>query len=257
MTRLLLAWGIAADRIGERLVIVHRARRRRPPRSRRATTVDGFTALVVALAADGRLRRLGQLGESAARSCTGSSATSAGLALGIRQAAIPIGGFAGAIALPAIVAAAGVRRGLRRARGQLYRLGAPRRGRAARAAAATKGPRRALRQPAARRAHVAPLLGKRVVLAGQLAIMAFVVLFLHDARGFVDRAGGGRARRGPGRSARPCAPRRPPLRPGTPPHPAVPAAQSRRSRFARRVGGADLRRSSLLVPMLVVAGSWG
>jgi nitrate/nitrite transporter NarK len=106
-----------------------------------------------------------------------------GLALGIRQAAIPIGGLAGALILPSLVSAFGVP--------------------AAFVALAVNAATWAvLAGLVLRERHVdehiaerfvSPLRDLRMwllcsasafVLAGQLAIMSFVVLFLHDARGF-------------------------------------------------------------------------
>ncbi len=180
MTVTLLPWGIVSDRIGERLAIVIGLGGAAIALGF-AARADGFAALVAALVATG---------------ASGASVNSAsgravmhwfapderGLALGIRQAAIPLGGFAGAVALPAIVSAWGVH--------------------AAFAALAVNSIVWAvLAGIVLRERHVdeeiaeelvSPLRDLRMwilcsasglVLAGQLAIMAFVVLFLHDARG--------------------------------------------------------------------------
>jgi nitrate/nitrite transporter NarK len=105
-----------------------------------------------------------------------------GLALGIRQAAIPLGGFAGALVLPALVSADGVRAaflGLA-ANCIVWAL----------LAAAVLRERHVDEEIAEE--FTSPLRDPRMwllcwasalVLAGQLAIMGFVVLFLHDARG--------------------------------------------------------------------------
>jgi MFS family permease len=180
MTVTLLPWGIVSDRIGERLAIVIGLGGAAIALGF-AARANGFAALVAALVATG---------------ASGASVNSAsgravmhwfapderGLALGIRQAAIPLGGFAGAVALPAIVSAWGVH--------------------AAFAALAVNALVWAvLAGVVLRERHVdeeiaeelvSPLRDLRMwilcsasglVLAGQLAIMAFVVLFLHDARG--------------------------------------------------------------------------
>jgi sugar phosphate permease len=181
MTLTLLPWGIVSDRIGERLSIVIGLTGSAFALAA-AAEATGFGALIAALAVTGALG-------AAVNSASGRAVmhwfapTERGLALGIRQAAIPLGGFAGAIALPALVAAGGVH--------------------AAFVALAVNAILWAgLAGVVLRERHVdediageftSPLRDLRMwllcsasafVLAGQLAIMAFVVLFLHDARGF-------------------------------------------------------------------------
>jgi sugar phosphate permease len=180
MTLTLLAWGIVSDRIGERLAIAVGLTGAALALAV-AATVNGFAALVVALVATGAFG-------ASVNSASGRAVMhwfgpeERGLALGIRQAAIPIGGFAGAVALPTLVSAAGVH--------------------AAFAALAVNSIVWALLAAAVLRERhvdeqiaeefVSPLRDLRMwllcsasafVLAGQLAIMAFVVLFLHDVRG--------------------------------------------------------------------------
>jgi sugar phosphate permease len=105
-----------------------------------------------------------------------------GLALGIRQAAIPIGGFAGAVALPALVAGAGVA-------AAFYALAA---NSLVWAIAAGVVMRERGLDEQTEGHFTSPLRDARMwilcsastlVLAGQMAIMGFVVLFLHDERG--------------------------------------------------------------------------
>ena len=181
MTLTLLPWGIVSDRIGERLSIVIGLTGAALALATAAETT-GFASLVASLAAAGALG-------AAVNSASGRAVmhwfapTQRGLALGIRQAAIPLGGFAGAIVLPALVSADGVH--------------------AAFIALALNAILWAmLAGLVLRERHVdediagefvSPLRDLRMwllcsasalVLAGQLAIMAFVVLFLHDARGF-------------------------------------------------------------------------
>ena len=181
MTLTLLPWGIVSDRIGERLSIVIGLSGAAVALATAAETT-GFASLVASLAAAGALG-------AAVNSASGRAVmhwfapTQRGLALGIRQAAIPLGGFAGAIVLPALVSADGVH--------------------AAFIALALNATLWAmLAGLVLRERHVdediagefvSPLRDLRMwllcsasafVLAGQLAIMAFVVLFLHDARGF-------------------------------------------------------------------------
>jgi sugar phosphate permease len=181
MTLTLLAWGIISDRIGERLAIVIGLTGAALALGV-AANVNEFLALVAALVATGAFG-------ASVNSASGRAvmhwfaADERGLALGIRQAAIPIGGFAGAVALPALVAIGGIH--------------------AAFAALAVNALVWAvLAGVVLRERHVdeeiaqqfvSPLRDLRMwllcsasafVLAGQLAIMGFVVLFLHDARGF-------------------------------------------------------------------------
>ncbi len=181
MTLTLLGWGIVSDRIGERLAIVIGLTGSALSLAV-AANVNGFAALIVALVATGAFG-------ASVNSASGRAVMhwfgpeERGLALGIRQAAIPIGGFAGAVALPAIVARGGVHAAFV-------------------ALAVNAAVWAALAGLVLRERHVdeeiaehfvSPLRDFRMwilctasalVLAGQLAIMGFVVLFLHDARGF-------------------------------------------------------------------------
>ena len=106
MTLTLLAWGIISDRIGERLAIVIGLTGAALALGV-AANVNEFLALVAALVATGAFG-------ASVNSASGRAvmhwfaADERGLALGIRQAAIPIGGFAGAVALPALVAISGI-----------------------------------------------------------------------------------------------------------------------------------------------------
>jgi sugar phosphate permease len=101
MTVTLLAWGYVSDRIGERLSIVIGLTGAAIALTAAAAS-NGFAALVASLVVTGAFG-------AAVNSASGRAVmhwfapSERGLALGIRQAAIPIGGFAGAIALPAIV----------------------------------------------------------------------------------------------------------------------------------------------------------
>src|SRR6266496_4886058 len=94
MTLTLLAWGIVSDRIGERRAIVIGLTGSALSLAV-AAKVNGFPALVAALVATGAFG-------ASVNSASGRAvmhwfaADERGLALGIRQAAIPIGGFAGA-----------------------------------------------------------------------------------------------------------------------------------------------------------------
>jgi sugar phosphate permease len=181
MTLTLLPWGIVSDRIGERLSIVTGLTGAAFALAAAAET-DRFAGLVAALIATGALG-------ASVNSASGRAVmhwfgpAERGLALGIRQAAIPIGGFAGAIALPALVSAGGVHAAFIALAGNAL-LWAGLAGLVLR--------ERHVDEDIAGE-FVSPLRDLRMwllcsasalVLAGQLAIMAFVVLFLHDARGF-------------------------------------------------------------------------
>jgi sugar phosphate permease len=181
MTVTLLAWGIVSDRIGERLAIVIGLTGAAISLAV-AAMANGFAALVAALVATGAFG-------ASVNSASGRAvmhwfaADERGLALGIRQAAIPIGGFAGAVALPALVSAGGVHAAfLALAVNAIVWAGL----------AGVVLRERHLDEAIAEQ-FVSPLRDLRMwllcsastlVLAGQLAIMGFVVLFLHDARGF-------------------------------------------------------------------------
>jgi len=104
-TLALLPWGLAADRFGERIVMT--------------VGLTASAAFIVGAAfaeSFGALLLLLALAGAAGASVNSSSgravmqwfdASERGLALGVRQTAIPIGGFVGALALPPIAAAGG------------------------------------------------------------------------------------------------------------------------------------------------------
>jgi sugar phosphate permease len=184
----LLPWGLVADRVDERWVI--------------ATGLTGAAALlVVASTTDGfesvtvTLVGVGALGASV-NAASGRAimawfpSTELGLALGIRQTAIPIGGAVGAAVLPvlgssggthaaflflgaacltgAVVAAVFIRGGTGPAEEELHDVAQP------------------LRDP------FMWLLGTGtgLFLLAQIGITAFVVLFLHEHRGLSKEAAG-------------------------------------------------------------------
>jgi sugar phosphate permease len=180
MTLTLLPWGYVTDRVGERLSIAVGLGGAAVALAL-AGMVGGFAALVLGLAGAGAFG-------ASVNSASGRAVMhwfapdERGLALGIRQAAIPIGGFAGAVALPALVAAAGVS-------AAFYALAANSLVWAIVAAIVIR--ERRLDEHVEGR-FASPLRDARMwllcsastlVLAGQMAIMGFVVLFLHDARG--------------------------------------------------------------------------
>ena len=107
----LIPWGIAADRFGERVVLgVGLAGSGAALLA--AAHASSFGALAVLLGIAG-------LSGASVQSASGRAvmhwfgASERGLALGIRQTAVPIGGFAASLTLPHIVASGGTAWGLR------------------------------------------------------------------------------------------------------------------------------------------------
>jgi sugar phosphate permease len=181
MTPTLLAWGLLADRVGERLVL----------------TV-GLTASVIVLAPAGFVSGYaGLVVLLVAAGAAGASVNAAsgravmhwfprsqrGLAFGIRQASLPIGGLGAALALPGIASWSGL--------GGAFVALAVAPALAAVAAALLLRDTPAL--PAASDSVGPPLRSRAVwrlswasglFLVGQTATMSFTVLFLHADRGF-------------------------------------------------------------------------
>lgn len=174
----LLAWGVVADRIGERLVIAL-----------------GLSTAGVALVAAGLVHGFVPLaGLLVLAGITGASVNAAsgravmhwfgqqqrGLALGVRQTAIPIGGAAAALGLPH---AGGARWGLG-ALGLGCATGALVAGLLIREAPNPTGPApgRAL-EPLRDRRMWRLSVGSALMLAPQICLVGFMVLFLHDRRG--------------------------------------------------------------------------
>jgi len=180
MTPTLLAWGLLADKAGERLVIPL-----------------GLAAAAAALAASGfvnssrifilLLVAAGAFGASV-NAASGRAVmqwfprSERGLALGIRQANVPVGGLVSALALPPLAASAGVG-------WAFFALGAGCGVCAVCSAvllrdASHREPQpvtsRPLRDPATWRISWSAAL----LVVGQTATMSFTVLFLHTARGF-------------------------------------------------------------------------
>jgi MFS family permease len=175
----LVPWGYATDALGERLVLL--------------AGVGGCGGVLVAAAAAhafwpllGLLLLAGMLGASV-QSASGRAvmaafpATQRGLALGIRQTAIPISGFLAALALPHIVRAGGVGWGFAALGGACLAAAAV--GAVAirdvPAPAETAELERPLRD--ARLWRIA--VGSALVVAPQMCVVGFTVLLLHDHRG--------------------------------------------------------------------------
>jgi MFS family permease len=175
----LLPWGLLADRIGERLVLAIGLGACGAALIG-AAHADSFTQLVVLLALAGAAG-------ASVNSASGRAvmewfpASERGLALGVRQTAIPLGGLVSAIALPVL--------GLRSAfiflaalcfAGALFGSAVIREREAAEDVLEPRGLRTTLRD-----ARLWWLCGgSSFYVAAQIAVTGFVVLFLHDVRGF-------------------------------------------------------------------------
>ena len=179
----LLAWGALADRVGERPVLA-------------AGLAGTALALVAAAFAPtypailAALVATGMLGASA----TGASGRAVmgwfgrrerGFALGVRQTAVPVGGGVAALTLPLLVAAGGLRAALLTLSGVCVIA----------ALAAWRWVREAPPAPANRPVVDAPApvrdgriwrlgAGSALLVCAQSALLGFVVLFLHDERGW-------------------------------------------------------------------------
>ena len=184
-----LPWGVLADRVGERTVIAAGLSAAAASLLAAAST-DGFLALVAALVGAGLFGASVQAASGRAV-MTWFGPAQRGLALGTRQTAIPLGGALAAVSLPAVAAVAGVR-------GALLALAA---GAFASALAAGALLREAPVRPARPSAAVAhpfrdPRLwrlcsGSALLLVAQSSVLGFVVLFLHEERGFSTGAAAG------------------------------------------------------------------
>jgi sugar phosphate permease len=183
-TLTLLPWGLAADRFGERAVLALGL-----AGSAVSLVAAGYASSFVVL-----LLLLGVAGAS------GSSVNSAsgravmqwfdeherGLALGIRQTAIPLGGLVGALAVPPIADSSGPRAGLvflgicsaagAVVGGLVLRARDVESGVDARSLAGTLADKRLWRL----------CVGSGIYLYAQVAILGFTVVFLHDEHGLSE-----------------------------------------------------------------------
>jgi len=188
-TTTLLAWGLLADRLGER-VVLGAGLGLAGAIAIVAGTVGGFWTLLVLLF-------LSAAAGASVNAASGRAVmqwfgpTERGLALGIRQTAIPFGIGLSAIVLPAVNAAGGLR-------ASFAFLGAL-------CGAAALGAIAVVREAPARDAELdgdaipwtlrdrrlwTLSLGSGLYLSAQIPLMSFSVLFLHDAHGLsTSRAG--------------------------------------------------------------------
>ena len=184
----LLPWGLAADRVGERIVMSTGLAASAAALAAVAG-VQGFWPLVVLLAVSGAAGA--SVNAASGRAVMGwFRADERGLALGIRQTAIPIGGALAAVILPWVGSAYGVGWAfVTLAGGCLVGAGAG-------AIWLREPPHRP--EPIGATAHD-PLrdrsmwvlsVGSFLYLVAQTSTMTFVVLFLHSHRGMSTRDAG-------------------------------------------------------------------
>jgi sugar phosphate permease len=191
MTLTLLGWGLLTDRVGERAVI--------------ATGLGGAAVLLAAAAAAASddfwvlvtFVTLALMSGAAVNAATGRAvmswfpASERGLALGIRQTAVPVGGGIAAVILPALAAGPGL--------GAAFLTLAI--ASAAAAGAALIWLREAPASPEeAIAGHVTSPLrdprlwqlaaGSTLLVSVQIALTGFVVLYLHEERGLSPGAAG-------------------------------------------------------------------
>jgi sugar phosphate permease len=184
----LLAWGLLADRVGERVVLGV------------GLTGCGAGLLVAAFAPSfGVLVIALTLGGASGASVNAASGRAVmswfgreerGFALGIRQTALPIGGLLAAVLLPPIAAAGGLRAGLvALAAGCLVAAVAGITG--LREAPHEEGELTEIGHPVRDPRMWQLSVGSGLILAAQVSILSFLILFLHGERGLSTAAAAG------------------------------------------------------------------
>ena len=184
----LLAWGLLADRVGERVVLAA-GLAGCGAGLLVAAFAPSFAVLVVALT-------LGGAAGASVNAASGRAVMSwfrreeRGFALGIRQTALPIGGLLAALLLPPIEAAGGVRAGLiALAAGCLLAALAGASG--LREAPHEEGELTDIGHPVRDPRMWQLSVGSALVLAAQISILSFLILFLHGERGLSTAAAAG------------------------------------------------------------------
>lgn len=184
----LLPWGLLTDRVGERGVLATGLGAAGVTLIF-AAFASGYASLVALLVVAGGAGA--SVNAASGRAVMGwFDPAQRGLALGIRQTALPLGGAAAAVALPPIAAAGGTQAGL------LVLAAAC----LATAIAGAIGLREAPPDDEPLGDVLNPLRdarmwrlagGSGLIVAAQISIMAFTVLFLHGARGLSTTAAAG------------------------------------------------------------------
>jgi MFS family permease len=179
-----LPWGLAADRLGERVTATVGALGAAAGLAG-AAYASGFAGLVVLLSIAGAFG-------ASANTATARVVTSwfpqerRGFALGIRQTSIPIGGFAAALGIPPIADHWGSRAALvaLAAASVVAAILAVTLMVAGPIRSDLEDPAEALRHPIRNRRVWRLSLGSSLVLCSQVAVLGFVVLFLESQRGY-------------------------------------------------------------------------
>ena len=184
----LLPWGLLADRVGERFVLAAGLTGAALALTG-AAFAPSFGVLVLALTAAGASGA--SVNAASGRAVMGwFGSGERGFALGIRQTAVPIGGFVVALILPPIVEAWGVRGGL-----LALALGCFSTATAGLVALREAPPSHDELQDVThplRDGRIWRLsVGSAFVIAAQASILGFVVLFLHGERGLSTAAAAG------------------------------------------------------------------
>ncbi|MBD0348861.1 MAG: MFS transporter [Thermoleophilia bacterium] len=188
MVLTLLAWGLLTDRIGERAVVALGLGGAGVAFAF-AAMLPPFAALVVLLTVAGMCGA--SVSAASGRAVMGWFAPrERGFALGIRQTAVPVGWAVAALALPPIVAVGGLRAALGALGGTS--IGAAALGVALLREAPVRGGEpddvgRPLRDPRLWRL----CMGSTFYVVVQIAVTSFLVLYLHEDRGFSLAEAGG------------------------------------------------------------------
>jgi sugar phosphate permease len=173
----LLPWGLVADRVDERWVIATGLTGAAGALAG-ASATHGYAAVTATLVAAGALGASVNAASGRAIMAWFSS-SELGMALGIRQTAIPIGGALGALALPALASAGGTRLAF------LFLAGACLTGAVIAAVFVRGGSRAELELGEVTQPLRDPRMwllgaGTGLYLVAQIGLTAFVVLFLHQ-----------------------------------------------------------------------------